>query len=122
VLGVGGLTFSVAVLIRERVPQDATAAPARPVAASTGFATAHPLEARPVVPTPRVPSAAELRRARRVGQFAERYTVAPELAEAIHDAAIAEGLEPEVAFRLVRRRASSSRARPARSGRSGSRS
>lgn len=38
----------------------------------------------------------------RVYRLAERYGVAPDLASTIHDVAIAEGIEPELAFRLVR--------------------
>ena len=38
----------------------------------------------------------------RVFGFAARYGITPELAGAIHDAAVAEGIEPELGFRLVR--------------------
>ena len=41
------------------------------------------------------------RRSARVSAFARQYDIALELAGTIHDIALAEGLEPELAFRLV---------------------
>jgi soluble lytic murein transglycosylase-like protein len=41
-------------------------------------------------------------RAARVAGFASRYRIAGELAAAIHDIALDEGIEPELAFRLVK--------------------
>ena len=41
-------------------------------------------------------------RSARVAGFASRYGIAGELAAAIHDIALDEGIEPELAFRLVR--------------------
>ena len=43
----------------------------------------------------------ELQRWSRVYGFADRYDIGADLAKAIHDEAIAAGLEPELAFRLV---------------------
>ena len=43
----------------------------------------------------------ELARWSRVYHFAARYGIGTDLAKAIHDEAIAAGLEPELAFRLV---------------------
>ena len=43
----------------------------------------------------------ELARWSRVYHFADRYRIGTDLSKAIHDAALAEGLEPEIAFRLV---------------------
>ncbi len=43
-----------------------------------------------------------LRRWNRLYRFSGHYGVAPELAVAIHDIAIAEGIDPALAFRLVR--------------------
>ena len=43
----------------------------------------------------------DLARWSRVYHFADRYDIGTDLAQAIHDEAIAAGLEPELAFRLV---------------------
>ncbi len=45
---------------------------------------------------------AELDRAKRVMDYSSRYKVGADLAAAIYDVAMAEGLEPELAFRVVR--------------------
>ncbi|MBC7790889.1 MAG: transglycosylase SLT domain-containing protein [Anaerolineae bacterium] len=45
---------------------------------------------------------AELDRAKRVMDYSSRYKVGADLAGAIYDVAMAEGLEPELAFRVVR--------------------
>ncbi|HEU4565134.1 MAG TPA: transglycosylase SLT domain-containing protein [Gemmatimonadaceae bacterium] len=45
---------------------------------------------------------AELERARRVLELSGRYRVAADLAADIYDIALAEGIEPELGFRLVR--------------------
>jgi soluble lytic murein transglycosylase-like protein len=44
----------------------------------------------------------QLERWNRIFAFSNRYNVGAELAEAIHDIAIDEGIEPDLAFRLVR--------------------
>ena len=44
----------------------------------------------------------QLRRAERVMAFSSRYKIGADLAGAIYDIALAEGLEPELAFRVVR--------------------
>ena len=62
---------------------------ARPMAATTSAAQ----EAKDVK--------RELARWGRVYHFAARYDIGTDLAKAIHDEAIAAGLEPEIAFRLV---------------------
>jgi soluble lytic murein transglycosylase-like protein len=48
------------------------------------------------------PPRAEVERWNRVHHFARRYAIHADLARAIHDAALAEGIEPELGFRLVR--------------------
>jgi soluble lytic murein transglycosylase-like protein len=45
---------------------------------------------------------AQLRRAEKVMAFSSRYKIGADLAAAIYDIALAEGLEPELAFRVVR--------------------
>jgi soluble lytic murein transglycosylase-like protein len=45
---------------------------------------------------------ASLTRWHRIYTFSTRYRIAPDLSRKIYDAAIAQGIEPELAFRLVR--------------------
>jgi len=45
---------------------------------------------------------AQLGRWNRIYEFSSRYRVGADLAAAIHDVALAEGIEPELAFRLVK--------------------
>ena len=45
---------------------------------------------------------AQLQRWNRIYNFSSRYKIGADLAEAIHDISLAEGIEPELAFRLVK--------------------
>jgi soluble lytic murein transglycosylase-like protein len=45
---------------------------------------------------------AQLDRANRIFEFSTRYKVAADLAASVYDIALAEGIEPDLAFRLVR--------------------
>lgn len=49
-----------------------------------------------------VATRSELERANAIIGFAKRYRIAVDLAASIHDVAVAEGLEPELGFRIVR--------------------
>jgi soluble lytic murein transglycosylase-like protein len=86
---IAGAVMAGLVMIHERAPREATAAPAslEPAVHAATFAVAPPRR--------------ELERWRRVYRFAERYRIHSELARTIHDAAVAEGIEPELGFRLV---------------------
>lgn len=88
-----GAALAAIVLVRERSLEEAAAAPTRHVPTlvrnpegGQQLETAH----------------VDLRRWHRVYRYASRYSISPDLAGAIHDAAIGEGLEPELAFRVVR--------------------
>lgn len=87
-----GAAIAALVLVRERSLEEAAAAPARHVPLLVNH------------PEARLPEAAhlDLGRWHRVYSFASRYRITPELAGAIHDAAVGEGIEPELAFRVVR--------------------
>ena len=118
---VGGLLITGSAALRHPEPAIATAAPAKPIVslvrgarlAAPGPVTEHGYASSSVVRTgisPRglaavadsITSAQRLRRWHRVYRFAGHYGVAPDLAVAIHDIAMAEGIEPDLAFRLVR--------------------
>jgi soluble lytic murein transglycosylase-like protein len=86
-----GAALAALVLVRERSLEEAAAAPTRHVP----LLVSHPEARRPEPPQ------LDLRRWHRVYRFASRYRISPDLAGAIHDAAVAEGLEPELAFRVV---------------------
>jgi soluble lytic murein transglycosylase-like protein len=123
---VGGVSVSGTLAFRHPEPTIATAAPAKPLAtlvrtrrlgapspvtehglaassfASAGLArAAAPMRGLAAV-AESVTSAQRLRRWHRVYRFAGHYGVAPDLAVAIHDIAMDEGIEPDLAFRLVR--------------------
>jgi soluble lytic murein transglycosylase-like protein len=118
-----GLTLTGALTFRHPEPQIATAAPTKPVPAlvrgrrlpAPAPTTEHGYVARSSVvrATPAealglsavaesVSSARRLSRWHRVYRYAGHYGIAPDLAVAIHDIALAEGIEPDLAFRLVR--------------------
>lgn len=87
-----GAAVAALVLVRERSLEEAAAAPTRHV----------PLLVRSPEARPRHEADhLDLRRWHRVYRFASRYKISPDLAGAIHDAAVAEGIEPELAFRVV---------------------
>lgn len=87
-----GAALAALLLVRGRSLEEAAAAPARHA----------PLLVRsPETRTIDVPRI-DLRRWHRVYRFASRYKIPLDLSGAIHDAAVAEGIEPELAFRLVR--------------------
>ena len=87
-----GAILSALVLTRERSVQEAAAAPTRHAPLLVHRPEAHYVESARL----------DLRRWHRVYRFANRYKITPELAGSIHDAAVTEGIEPELAFRLVR--------------------
>ena len=87
-----GTVMAALVLVHERTPREATAAAPAPVSLApmrhpAAFAAAPPRR--------------ELLRWQRVYRYAEKYRIQTELARTIHDAAVAEGIEPELGFRLV---------------------
>ncbi|MDF1502093.1 transglycosylase SLT domain-containing protein [Roseisolibacter sp. H3M3-2] len=86
-----GTALAALVLVRERSLEEAAAAPTRHVP----LLVRHPEARRPEAPH------IDLRRWHRVYRFASRYRISPDLAGTIHDAAVAEGIEPELAFRVV---------------------
>jgi soluble lytic murein transglycosylase-like protein len=102
--------MAVIALANQRAPREATAAA---VPGAEALVLRHP------VTLAAAPPRRELVRWQRVYRYAERYRIRTELARTIHDAAVAEGIEPELGFRLVRSRASSTLARAAPWGRSG---
>ncbi len=87
-----GAVLSAFVLVRERSLKEAAAAPTRLAPLLVHRPEAHYVESARI----------DLRRWHRVYRYANRYKITPELAGSIHDAATAEGIEPELAFRLVR--------------------
>jgi soluble lytic murein transglycosylase-like protein len=99
---------ATAIIIHERAPSVATAAPVRPAPVARLLARERAVVA-PDIPAPKyapsVDSGPHVHRAvvrwNRVYRFASRYGISTDLAGAIHDAAVAEGLEPELGFRLV---------------------
>jgi soluble lytic murein transglycosylase-like protein len=116
-----GLLVTGGMLVRHPEPMVATAAPAnRPLAALVARRGTVPPPSpensyapssviRTAAPTRGLAQVAEsvgteqrLRKWHRVYRFAGHYGVAPDLAAAIHDVALAEGIEPDLAFRLVR--------------------
>ena len=119
-----GLLITGTLVARDREPAVATAAPARrPLAAfvragnvapptplrgeaarAIGPAGAHaaPAGRRAGLGAVRADATSILRRWHRVYRLSGHYGVSPELATDIHDIAVAEGIEPDLAFRLVR--------------------
>jgi soluble lytic murein transglycosylase-like protein len=87
-----GAVLSAIVLMRDRPLEEAAAAPTRLAPLLVHRPEAQYLESAHL----------DLRRWHRVYRFANRYKITPELAGSIHDAAVAERIEPELAFRLVR--------------------
>jgi molybdenum cofactor biosynthesis protein MoaC len=86
-----GTVMAALALAHERAPREAAAAPAtalEPVRHPGTLAAAPPRR--------------ELERWRRVYRYAEKYGIHTDLARTIHDAAVSEGIEPELGFRLVR--------------------
>ncbi|HEX5830069.1 MAG TPA: lytic transglycosylase domain-containing protein, partial [Gemmatimonadaceae bacterium] len=98
VLGVAGcMTFLVA--YENQNPAEARAAsaptgPARPLAAASTELAATLGEVSL--------ASDELETWHRIYSYSSRYGIGSQLARAIHDIAIEEGIEPELAFRLVR--------------------
>jgi len=110
-----GLTTTVILAARHPEPTVAAAAPAiKPLAAlvkgrhlaAPEPATERAFEIMPVADVTRdsakQTTAQRLRLWHRVYRLAGHYGVAPDLAVAIHDIALAEGIEPDLGFRLVR--------------------
>lgn len=118
-----GLLVTGAMVVRDREPTVAAAAPAiKPLATLVRAGnTAAPLPLRGEAARAAVASIAHaddrpardvgasqgdastsLNRWHRVFRLSGHYGVTPELAMAIHDIALAEGIEPDLAFRLVR--------------------
>lgn len=100
-VGVAACSAALVVYENQRLDEaraawDATTAPA--------FALS-PVEARRQVADARVEVALaneQLERWNRIFAFSNRYDIGTQLAGAIHDIALSEGIEPELAFRLVR--------------------
>jgi soluble lytic murein transglycosylase-like protein len=107
-LQAAGLTTTIVILARDPSTTVAAAAPAhKPLAALVRgrslVAPPAPLAERAPADAPNGPgSTQQLRRWHRVYRLAGHYGVAPDLAAAIHDIALAEGIEPDLGFRLVR--------------------
>jgi soluble lytic murein transglycosylase-like protein len=104
-----GVCATGVLAFRSPAPEVATAASVRPAPVARLLArqpvARHaegpaPLFAQAPTDAPRVHR--DLARWNRVFRFANRYGIPTDLAGAIHDAAVAEGLEPELAFRLVK--------------------
>jgi soluble lytic murein transglycosylase-like protein len=96
---VAGCAVAALAVTREREPRVADAAPVMvPASSALMLASAGDIS-RDLADkeSERVWAA----RAARVASFASRYDIPSELASTIHDVALAEGLEPELAFRLV---------------------
>jgi soluble lytic murein transglycosylase-like protein len=88
-------TTSLPVWLTPPVSKTASLAPRLP------GALARPIADAPTPEQEQKEMKRELARWRRVYHFADRYRIGTDLSKAIHDAALAEGLEPEIAFRLV---------------------
>jgi soluble lytic murein transglycosylase-like protein len=105
---VASLSAAVFVAAHERAPAVASAASVRPAPVARLLARERAVVAKDI-PAPLFVTAIDsgrhvnraLTRWNRVYRFASRYGISTDLAGAIHDAAVAEGLEPELAFRLV---------------------
>ena len=105
---VAGLCATAFVVAEERSPSVATAASVRPAPVARLLARErNVVDAEVQAPRFSAPADSEphvhraLARWNRVYKYASRYGISTDLAGAIHDAAVAEGLEPELAFRLV---------------------
>jgi hypothetical protein len=117
-LGAGGLVVSGALALQQSEPavadaaaQTAPLAPLvrggrlaapEPVSGTNGGRAAAGRAAAPGVVAEHASALQRIRRWHRVYRLAGHYGVAPDLAVAIHDVALAEGIEPDLAFRLVR--------------------
>lgn len=82
-----GALLAGTALLQARAPREAAAAPAAPWRLPGALAEAPPKR--------------ELVRWQRVYRYAEKFDIHHDLARTIHDAAVAEGIEPELGFRLV---------------------
>ncbi|HET6680209.1 MAG TPA: transglycosylase SLT domain-containing protein [Gemmatimonadaceae bacterium] len=92
-------TIAVAVRDREPAPEPRTA----PLAASLGDSEATRLRAELSAARQELEAAnARLERWHRIFAFANRYNISSDLAGSIYDIASAEGIEPELAFRVVK--------------------
>ncbi|HEY0971999.1 MAG TPA: transglycosylase SLT domain-containing protein [Gemmatimonadales bacterium] len=101
---VGVAAFSAALVAYENQRLDEAKA-AWDASAAVTSTTVSPEEARRQVADARVEVALaneQLERWNRIFGFSNRYDIGTQLAGAIHDIALAEGIEPELAFRLVR--------------------
>ncbi len=99
---VAGLLVVVALLPREH-PQVAQASSAANSAFPFGIADARRMHAELDATKSELTSAqAQLERANAVIQFSTQYRVSADIAGSIYDVALAEGIEPDLGFRLVR--------------------
>ncbi len=101
---VGVAAFSAALVAFENQRLDEAKAAWEPNVAATATAVS-PEQALQQVADARVEVALaneQLERWNRIFAFSNRYDIGTQLAGAIHDIAVAEGIEPELAFRLVR--------------------
>jgi soluble lytic murein transglycosylase-like protein len=96
-----GLIATIAVAVRDREP--APEPQAAPLAASLGDNEATRLRAELNAARQELEDAnARLERWHRIFAFANRYKISSDLAGSIYDIASAEGIEPELAFRVVK--------------------
>jgi soluble lytic murein transglycosylase-like protein len=100
VMGIACCTAALVVYENNNVDEAKAAAGAERAAAATASGEAR---LRPRATRSEVAIANEqLERWNRIFAFSNRYNIGAQLAGAIHDIAIDEGIEPELAFRLVR--------------------
>lgn len=105
-LAASGFALAVTLVVLNRRPQPATAE-AAPVADRSGFSFGfgETSRLRNELETTRGELnlvRAQYERADRVLKYSSRYHIAGDLATSIFDAALAEGIDPELAFRLVK--------------------
>ncbi len=97
-----GLIATLAVAVRDREPEQPEVQ-AAPLAMSLGETEATRLRAELSAAQQELEAANErLERWHRIFAFASRYKISSDLAGSIYDIASAEGIEPELAFRVVK--------------------
>ena len=94
---------SVGLLLQEEGPSTARAADVKPLAATLGAEEATRLRAELASAEAELEAATRrLERWHRIFDFANKYRVKADLAASIYDAAVAEKIEPDLAFRVIR--------------------
>ena len=105
VVGVAACCAALVAFENQRLDEARAAWDAAPVATAGPAPVVSASEARKQVAEARGEVALaneQLERWNRIFAFSNRYDIGTQLAGAIHDIALAEGIEPELAFRLVR--------------------